>query len=142
MVYRWIAIDFESLLFPQTNWLKCKPFSEFLGTPNIRQKPELKIKRHGCTRHYRFLDFSFFPFMEWKSMSMHSKQYNFIQWFSFNLQIFDFKTWKNKATSHKIYWDYHFFQKSPQPLGSINADGFTNYTKTLLWTNYWSTLLI
>ena len=42
----------------------------------------------------------------------------------------------------KIYWDNHFFQKSPQPLPSINADGSANYTETLLWTNYWSTLLI
>ena len=91
------------------------------------------------------IDFWIFHFfLSWyeRACQCISKQYNFIQWFSFSLQIFNFKTWKNKAASHKIYWDNHFFQKSPQPLPSINADGSANYTETLLWTNYWSTLLI
>ena len=73
-----------------------------------------KIKQHGYICHYQFS-------LTWydKVWQFISKKYNFILWISFFLQIFGFKTWKIKTTSHKIYWDNHSLQKlSPPPLWS------------------------
>ena len=46
-----------------------------------------------------------------KAWQFISKKYNFILWVSFFLEIFDFKNWKIKTNSHKIYWDNYFVQR-------------------------------
>ena len=66
------------------------------------------------------MDFRIFQFFSiiWydRAWQFISKNNNFILWFSFFLQILDFKTWKIKTTSHKIFWDNHFLCRfSPPP---------------------------
>ena len=66
------------------------------------------------------MDFRIFQFflIIWydRAWQFISKNNNFILWFSFFLQILDFKTWKIKTTSHKIFWDNHFLHRfSPPP---------------------------
>ena len=100
----------------------------------IKGKPELRINTMVTTAIMDFWFFFSYGMTVWPSIS---KKYNIILWTSFFLQIFDFKIWKIKTTSLKIYWDNYFLQKfSPSP-ALFNVDWLANYTKTMLGSNYW-----
>ena len=82
----------------------------------IKQRPELRLNNMVTPA---IMDFwTFHSLLIWynRAWQFIPKKYDFILWSSLFLQIFDFKTWKIKTTSHKIYWDNHFLQKlSPPP---------------------------
>ena len=87
--------------------------------PNIKQNLELRSNgmAHQPVWIFEFFISHLYGIAAWQVIS---KKYNFILWFYFFLQIFDFKTWKIKPTSRKIYfmtgWDNHFLQGfSPSP---------------------------
>ena len=124
----------SSLLFPPSNRCEYKAFLQFL-LPHHQGKAWTKNKHHGYNCHYGFLILFFIWYDRvWPSIS---KKYNIILWTSFFLQIFDFKIWKIKTTSLKIYWDNYFLQKfSPSP-ALFSVDWLANYTKTMLGSNYW-----
>ena len=86
----------------------------------IKQKPELRLSGMVTAA---IMDFRIFHcLLIWydRAWQFIPKKCNFILWSSFFRQIFDFKTWKIKTTSHKICWDNHFLQKlSPSPLRSM-----------------------
>ena len=131
----WSIIS-TSLLFPQTNWLECKPFSQFL-LPHHQEKawhPPLWIFRFSIFYLNGMTEFrnSFL-----KNIISSYELHSFLRYLILKLE-------KLKTTSHKIYWDNHFLKKFPSPPSppSINVDGSESYTKTMLRTNYWPTTLI
>ena len=71
----------------------------------IKQKPGLRLNGMVTTAIMDFRIFDILLIWYDRAWQFIPKKYKFILWSSFFLQILDFKTWKIKTTSHKIYWD-------------------------------------
>ena len=85
----------------------------------IKEKPELRLNGMVTPNIMDFRIFHFLLLWYDRVWQFISKKYNFLLWTSFFSQIFDFKPWKMKTTSHEMYWDNHIFQRSPSLLLSM-----------------------
>ena len=98
-----------SFLFPPSDMNA----NHFHSSHYLTIKPKSELRLNGMITPAN-MDFWIFHF-DLYDRAWPFIKYNFILWTSFFLQIFDFKTWKTKTPSYKLYWDNHFLQKFSPP---------------------------
>ena len=86
-----------------------------ISFPTIKQKLDIRSNGMVTLTTVDFRIFHFLPIRYDRAWQLISKKCNLVLWFSFFFQIFDFKTWKIRRTSYKIYWENRYLQKFSAP---------------------------